>query len=94
MLLGQLLDVAFDARLRGIFGVYVCAQEDVFIEFGFAGAIAADGVDVDASAKCGQAVASAARYSMLNCSAMPSGSEAVTGQTRSEASRSRKPRLL
>ena len=50
MVLGQLLDVALNARLRGVFGEYIGAQEDVFVEFGFAGAIAADGIDVDASA--------------------------------------------
>ncbi len=46
----HLLDLALDPRLLGIFDEHVGAVEDFRVELGLAGAIAADGVDVDAGA--------------------------------------------
>ena len=46
----ELLDLALDPGLRGVFDENVGAQQNVPVQFGLAGRIAADRVEVDAGA--------------------------------------------
>ena len=47
---GKLLDLALDPGLRRVFDEDVGPQQDVAVQFGLAGAVAADRVDVHARA--------------------------------------------
>ena len=50
VIIGQLLDLALDTGLRRVFDENVGAKQDVLVQFGLAGAVAADRIDVDTGA--------------------------------------------